>query len=491
MSGHRMAALAAVVGLLAGGTSAQAAGGAGFYHICCWETYDAGFHGVGTDPDGYAGAAFDGRYVYFAPQNNGTSFHGEVLRYDASGDFKDVASWATFDPGAQGVGDNPVGFWGAVFDGRYVYFVPNRNDSGYHGEVLRYDTTGAFADVASWAAYDPGANGVGDDPDGYNAATFDGRYIYFSPYHNGTSQHGEVLRYDTTGDFASAGSWITYDAGAHGVGVEYGYCGAVFDGRYVYFVPNCTSDTSHHGEVRRYDTTGDFTNVASWAAYDPGANGVGDDPDGYVGGVFDGRYVYFVPYWDEPTQHGQVLRLDTTGDFFSTAAWAAFDPGSNGVGDDPDGYIGGVFDGRFVYFVPCHNGTIYHAEVLRYDISGDFLDAQSWDTFDPRDYGIGRGGYNEGVFDGRYVYFVPNNWTSPHGQVLRYDTAIDLGDLNCDGTLNGFDIDVFVLVLNSAEPYDDYYALYPDCDHTFADVNADGLINGFDIDAFVALMAGG
>ncbi|MBU0638128.1 MAG: hypothetical protein KKB50_04625 [Planctomycetes bacterium] len=64
------------------------------------------------------------------------------------------------------------------------------------------------------------------------------------------------------------------------------------------------------------------------------------------------------------------------------------------------------------------------------------------------------------------------------------------GDLNCDGSIDGFDIDPFVLVLGDSEPYDNYYAQYPNCDHMLGDINEDGLINGFDIDAFVILLGG-
>ena len=74
---------------------------------------------------------------------------------------------------------------------------------------------------------------------------------------------------------------------------------------------------------------------------------------------------------------------------------------------------------------------------------------------------------------------------------VEFEPPSTIGDMNCDGLLNGFDIDPFVLVLQSEPPYDAYYAQYPDCDHTRADVNQDGLINGFDIDAFVALLSGG
>jgi hypothetical protein len=427
---------------------------------CAWKAVDPGELGVGTDPDGYWGAVFDGRYVYFVPWNNGSGYHGEVLRYDTTGLFEAASSWATFNPGAAGVGDDTVGFTFAVFDGRHIYFTPYKNSSGSYGQILRYDTTGTFDDTASWSAFDAGDQGVGTDPDGYAGGAFDGRYVYFSPYDNGTVHHGEVLRLDTTGGFENAASWTTFDAGAYGVGVEYGYVGAAFDGRYVYFVPNCTTDTSHHGEVRRYDTTGGFTDVASWSAYDPGAHGVGNDPDGYVGAVFDGRYVYFVPYWQEPTnQHGEVLRLDTQGVFDTTTSWEAFDPGDNGVGNDPDGYIGGLYDGRYVWFVPCDNGTAPHSEMLRFDPTGSFSDTAAWETFDPSTLGITNGleGHAGAAFDGRYIYFAPLHWTTQHGEVLRYDTNTCPGDFDDDGHIASVDYDAFVLCLADGGP------VGPDC----------------------------
>jgi hypothetical protein len=66
-----------------------------------------------------------------------------------------------------------------------------------------------------------------------------------------------------------------------------------------------------------------------------------------------------------------------------------------------------------------------------------------------------------------------------------------LGDLNCDGQVNAFDIDPFVLALTSTPPeYPEYYAQYPSCNHQLADVNGDGLLNAFDIDPFVDLLTG-
>jgi hypothetical protein len=62
------------------------------------------------------------------------------------------------------------------------------------------------------------------------------------------------------------------------------------------------------------------------------------------------------------------------------------------------------------------------------------------------------------------------------------------GDLNCDGLVNVFDIDPFVLALTAPASY---AVAYPYCDSATADCNGDGLVNAFDIDPFVLLLTGG
>jgi hypothetical protein len=66
-----------------------------------------------------------------------------------------------------------------------------------------------------------------------------------------------------------------------------------------------------------------------------------------------------------------------------------------------------------------------------------------------------------------------------------------LGDLNCDGTMNNFDITPFVLALTATPPdYPEYYAVYPDCQRELGDINGDGHVDNFDITPFVAVLAG-
>lgn len=65
------------------------------------------------------------------------------------------------------------------------------------------------------------------------------------------------------------------------------------------------------------------------------------------------------------------------------------------------------------------------------------------------------------------------------------------GDTNCDGVVDLFDIDSFVLAVTSATntpPFASYYALFPNCDPYRADINGDGVVNLFDVDPFVNLL---
>ena len=62
-----------------------------------------------------------------------------------------------------------------------------------------------------------------------------------------------------------------------------------------------------------------------------------------------------------------------------------------------------------------------------------------------------------------------------------------VGDVNCDGSLNAFDIDPFALALTDPTGY---AAAYPACDPNTADCNGDGALDAFDIDPFVMVLCG-
>jgi probable HAF family extracellular repeat protein len=66
-------------------------------------------------------------------------------------------------------------------------------------------------------------------------------------------------------------------------------------------------------------------------------------------------------------------------------------------------------------------------------------------------------------------------------------TLRDAGDMNCDGALDAFDIEPFILAL--VDP-GSYPAQYPNCNLNLADVNDDGAVDAFDIEPFIQLLVG-
>jgi hypothetical protein len=59
--------------------------------------------------------------------------------------------------------------------------------------------------------------------------------------------------------------------------------------------------------------------------------------------------------------------------------------------------------------------------------------------------------------------------------------------VNCDGLVNPFDIEPFILALTDLASYQ---VAYPNCDILTADCNANGVVNAFDIDPLIALLVG-
>ncbi len=85
------------------------------------------------------------------------------------------------------------------------------------------------------------------------------------------------------------------------------------------------------------------------------------------------------------------------------------------------------------------------------------------------------------------VGFGYNTTTGRYEAVVWRSAGFEPGDLNCDGALNVFDIDPFVLALTDPAGY---ATAYPACDSLLADMNGDGVVNAFDIDPFVEALAG-
>ncbi len=193
---------------------------------------------AGSPRSAYRGGVFAAGHYYLAPfeQNDASAPSGNVLRFADSPAF-DPASSDSFDYSAKSNNLNARGFSGAVSDGRYVYFVPYLAASTYLGVVLRYDTTLAFNSVDSYAVFNIPVALSQKTARGFIGSAFDGRFIYFVPNMDDTTDTNTfVVRYDTRSGFNTVGSWQLYDL--KGVDVKAGgYWGGVFDGEYVYLTP--------------------------------------------------------------------------------------------------------------------------------------------------------------------------------------------------------------------------------------------------------------
>ncbi len=109
-----------------------------------------------------------------------------------------------------------------------------------------------------------------------------------------------------------------------------------------------------------------------------------------------------------------------------------------------------------------------------YSAAGEFL----WQDF----------GYGGSTFTGVALGADGLLLASSRGFLAAYKTVAPPGDLNCDGVLNGADIDPFFLALGDPQTY---AFAFPACDRIYADLNNDGLVNGADIDPFFQCLAGG
>lgn len=350
----------------------------------CWTTFDVTKVNAGGGAG--EGIAFDGRYMYFAPDPGSV-----VLRYDTTARFTALASWSAFDVSTSLGLARPPEISGAVFDGRFITFVPNdRNPS-----VLIYDTTAAFDARGAWSLYDPTI--ANPKAKGFRGATFDGQYVYFVPNENAV-----VLRHDTRAP-PGPSSWSTFDVNVLRPDEINRFAGGGFDGRYLYLTPDLD------GVVLRYDVKASFTAPSSWTTFDTATIGATTDL-AMFGTAFDGRFVYLGPgiFGDS------AVRYDTKAAFSAKTSWTTFDLNELSQGFSLTGPA--AFDGRYLYYPS--RGQVNFKEITllgRYDTQAPFLRASSWSKFDLAK--VGAAGVGASVFDGKYVYLAPE----AHSTLARFE----------------------------------------------------------------------
>jgi len=311
---------------------------------------------LNSQAKGYISGIFDGRYLYLIPIKNDLKYHGLVARYDTSKVFNQTNSWEIFD--TEKINKAAKGYGGGVFDGQYIYLVPNYNDNTRSGLVVRFDTRKEFRNKSSWEIFDTTL--LNDNSRGFWGGIFDGRYIYFVPHHHNKDYSGVITQYDTTSAFSSPDAWRITDITKFNSRAK-GFLGGIYDGRYVYFIPNRTGVDIFSGLLGIYDTGKDLQSASAWQFFD--IQKLNPQAKGFAGGVFDGRYIYLAPLFSDPVNfNGLSARYDTRLPLLSPLAWQ-FNNLSN-LDQNAKGFIDIAFDGKNLYYIPFRNRYTESEEIM-------------------------------------------------------------------------------------------------------------------------------
>ncbi len=245
---------------------------------------------------------------------------------------------------------------------------------------------------------------------GFFGGFTDGRYGYFVPNYNG-AESGLVARVDLQ-NFASGGV-TSLDLGAVNAGLK-GFYGGFTDGRYGYFVPYYNG-SAHSGLVARVD----LQNFASGGVTSLDLGAVNAGLKGFIGGFTDGRYGYFVPNYNGSAHSGLVARVDLQN--FASGGVTSLDLGA--VNASLKGFYGGFTDGRYGYFVPNYNGSAHSGLVARVDLQN--FASGGVTSLDLGAVNASLKGFYGGFTDGRYGYFVPYaNASGYSGLVARVEITV-------------------------------------------------------------------
>lgn len=323
-------------------------------------------------------------------------------------DMTDPANWTIYD--LSNVATTLPFFNGTAFDGRHVYFAPGDQTGPAAGLVFRYDTTAPFMTPSSWDTYATWSDGGAGEPVVCSGGMFAAPYVYFMPLITECCGSGHINRVDSTKPFGDASSWSSFDTTTLNGG-DNRFLGATFDGRYAYFVPQISN------LFTKYDTTASFDAGSSYELFDFGSIDAGGQL--MFTAIFDGHYVYVIPstYY---TAGSVVIRYDTTAAFTSGSSYTTFD--TTMVNTAAKGFSGGAFDGRYLYLVPGFDGTAESGLALRYDTQAPYTIGASWEQFDMTVLSADARDFSDAGFDGRYIYYVPNE-DETSGVVVRYDTT--------------------------------------------------------------------
>ena len=197
-----------------------------------WERYESGLK------ISYIGASFDGRFVYYAPFESDYEDLTIILAYDTNKDFLQKDAWNEIEI--------PYGqYSGTGFNGKHVVMAPycfnDVNENQECSKILFLETK------SQKISYSDSTYGS------YNGVIEGDVALYLVPHMDLNSKRSDFIKIEDDIETFSPSVAIG------------GYWGGTFDGRYVYYSPyDFPGHDVRNGEFLRYDTTLPFNNDVSW-----------------------------------------------------------------------------------------------------------------------------------------------------------------------------------------------------------------------------------
>ncbi|WP_438348202.1 cadherin-like beta sandwich domain-containing protein [Paenibacillus sp. FA6] len=156
------------------------------------------------------------------------------------------------------------------------------------------------------------------------------------------------------------------------------FVGGVYDGKSIWMIPYNANEI-----LKVNPETGEMTGYSHWpAGFTKGSNA-------FAGGVYDGTNIWLVPY-----SANQIIKVNaTTGVMTGYSNWPGGSRGS-------EQFIGGAFDGTHIWLTPYSGNRLIKVDIT----TGAMTSYNSW----PSGTSLGSYPFYGSVFDGTSIWLIPN-----------------------------------------------------------------------------------
>lgn len=350
---------------------------------------------------GFSGAVSDGRWMYYIPMMNHQGFHGQLVRTDTTREFQDPDSWESVD--LTSFHPQSRGFVNGLFDGTYLYLIPYHHTS-HHGLVGRFDTRSeSLHEASAWDYFDL-QNSLDRNCRGYVSGTFDGRYLYLSPYQlDWNTTHGHAVRFDTKGTFTDPASWSLFDMTNLANGAK-GYHGALTTRDWILFVPYVRDQKEYHGLMSMVKRGDDFSSPESWKTVN--LQQFHGEACGYIAGSPIQNGFVLAPYYNGKERHGLAAYCQDPSEIENPDQWQFMD--LTNLHPKARGYFGAVLVDEDVVFIPhCRDEQHYNGCLARWKSGSAFQDPNSWSFLDTEAIEVQSKGYIGSACHHDMLYLSP------------------------------------------------------------------------------------